>query len=72
MLDYEGGRDEHRIEMMFWECKHGYSDVAENKILCKEIEELKQLLRPQSRVSGQIIICVVSLTYPTEQHSNNS
>lgn len=48
------------------------TDVREDKILCKEIDQFKEFLGSPSTLMGHINVRVVRLHYTTEENGNNS
>ena len=48
------------------------ADVGEDKVLGKEVDELKHFLGSPPGLQRKVDVCVVGLHNPTEQNSHNT
>ena len=55
----EGEDNESRHKLMVIIRKERKSHVREDKVLCKEVDELKELLCPPTRLMGKVDVCVI-------------
>ena len=64
----EGPNDVERVKVMLGEGEHGDADVGEDEVLSHEVEKIEKALGGLLALLGQVVECVMCLSYATEEN----